>query len=318
MPREKKAKVQKPKKEKVVKEKPIKPEKPPKMQSSAPRRFGAWMLVIFMIAMVLFGIYKVLNAPTERAVERTIADQIEAIDADSNARTKAVAFAEQFVTDYLTYSKESSDYPIVMSQYFAPNVQITEPSQNSQVLYVGTSKVTADKTDVSVDVACRVAYATEGDDYDMVQFATIRVPIRMDKDGNCAVVATPLYISNTNNTSDLKASEGTITNTTDKNTEAIQTTIKNFFDVYYNGKASELKYFVTKNYGKPSTTGLGIKVKDVQSYVNSSGDKWDAECKITIDNNGVIQDQHCYLEIVKGAEGRFYINKLYTIDGGKL
>lgn len=306
----KKPKQPKQPKPKKVKEKP---EKEPKMRSSAPRRFGAWVLVIFMISMIGFGVYKIINTPTEQGVERIIEKQMSNLDQDTLARTKAVGFAERFATDYFT-NLESGTYTSKMARYCADGVTLAAPDKKSQVLYVGTAKVDVDGDNVNVDVICRVAYAVNGDSFDMVQICTLRVPIKIDKNGNCSVVAVPIYVGNNNNPKATKTVMNSVTGENSKQIDAIKTTIKNFFEVYYNGTPSELKYYVTKNYGDVATTGLKIKVTSIDMQVRANGDKWDAECLITINNNGVDQTQHCFLEVVNGAEGRYYINKLYTIN----
>ena len=310
MAKEKKPK--KPKKVKEKKEKKVQP-KEPKMKSSAPRRFGAWALVFFMVFMIAFGVYKILRAPTETSIERAIETQMTNLDEDTLARTKAVSFAEQFVTDYFTYA-DGESYVSKISPYCAPGVNIISPSQQSRVTYVGTGKVEVDGRNVNVDVLCRVEYAAGDEEGStIIQYANVRVPVSMDKKGNCAIVALPVYIGNANNPSNIQSSTTVISGDNNEEIETIRTTIENFFEVYYKGTSSELKYYVTKNYGTPVTTGLGIEVKKIDTQIKSNGDKWDAECQISIDNNGIEQYQHCFLEIVKGAEGRYYINKLYTI-----
>lgn len=301
------------KEKKPKKVKPPKPEKEAKMRSSAPRRFGAWVLVIFMLSMIAFGVYKILRSPTEAGIQRVIDSQMDNLDQDTLARTKAVAFAERFVTDYLTYS-EGESYPEKMAPYLADGVTLGAPGNKSQVTYVGAANVEVNGNKVDVDVICRTAYATENESYDLLQFSTLRVPIKIDKNGNCSVVAVPMYVGNNNNAKASKSVMATVTGENTEDTEAINTTVKNYLEVYYKGTPSELKYYVTNNYGEPATAGIGAEVSQLDTQVRANGDKWDVECNITLNNNGVAQVQHCFLEVVKGAEGRYYINKLYTIN----
>lgn len=310
------AKKEKPKKEKKAKEPK---EKKLKMRAAGPRRFGAWVLVLFMLAMIGFGAYKILNAPTEVKLTKSVKEAQESLNEDTVARTKAVVFAEGFTIDYFTFDINNNDYNERMAKYYAKGITPEQPNVSCVVNYVGASGVQVSGNNVDVDVEARVTYELSETQEESgettintkVETVTLRVPVTI-KDGNCAVVAQPIYVTSKNDTSDIKkVVHGGQGNAKDKDTEEIEKTIKNFFTTYYGGKASELQYFVTKNYGTIVTVGK-MTVQEIDTTVNTDGDDWIAECTLQLVNGDITHTQHCYLKVVQGSEGRFYIDGLTT------
>lgn len=266
--KEKKAKqAKKPKAEKISTQ-------PPKMRSAAPGVIGAWVLIFFILFTIGFGIFKIIRSPTEKSIENVIDKQISNLDNDTLARTKAVSFAERFAIEYFSYSEGSLNFTEKMEPFCADGLSLNAPSTYSTIGYVGTSGVEVDGNKVNVDVTCNVAYAVEDKNvFDTVQFITLRVPIEIDKKGNCSVVATPIYVANSNNPKDIDSVMMSVSGDNSiKDLDVINDTIKNFFTAYYKGSPSELMYFVTKNYGTPATIGQDITVDRVDASIEPKGD----------------------------------------------
>jgi len=282
------------------------------MKSVTPRRIGSWILVLFLLTMSLFAIWKVVNSPTEQKVDSTVENALTQINSENIARTKAVAMAEKFTIDYYSYSEGQDDsYISSLKSVYADGVTVTPPTANCSCNFASAINVSVDGQNVDVDVLARVTIV--GKDKTTTQYLTLRVPMRADDDGNVAVVANPFTIATPNSSSKIETVMTTqSTNADDADAEAISTLVDNYFTAYYSGKSSELEYYVTQNYGQPLTLGKSIAVTDVDERIFIDGEGWLVECYVKINDNGLEETEHCFLTVVKGAENRYYVDSLST------
>lgn len=299
-------------------EKQIKVSKLRSESFNKPLRIAIWLILLF----ILFkGIYTSIKPSDMGAIKREVAGFEKQVLNDKSVHFEASAFAERFINEYFTYSKNNSDdYQQRVSKYL-PNFlteRMIPKQQTAQVLYVKAYKVveiSQNQYDVYVNALVQYEIAkvdqtgTNATTQTVTKPTNLIVPLERVKDQYC-LEDLPILVAEENTT---QADNNQFKGKSAEDTESkqINDMLSNFFKAYYEQTNTQIQYFCLDS----NTNIKGLegrykfkKIDTIQVYKLEG--KYLATVQLTaIDLNEVEvpQDFSVYL---KKNDNRWYVTRL--------
>ena len=320
-------KPKKPKFDKKVSLKAERLEKPTEETEFQPKSSGwkkvlaiiLWLIIAFFVAQ---GLLAVLNRESSEDLKKTMDKHYGELSERQVSQMEAGTFTASFLQEFFHYEAENDTWNERVGKYLASGVVMTEPGavDLQRPVNIEIRKVTVNKDNIDVDAYAEVEYhttVTDGEETiekDGVLKHYVRVPI-ITKDGNFAVVSTPIYMSDTNHPAQIEYSNVHLNGDSvdSKELQAIQPTVENFLKAYYGKKPSELKYYVTKNFGSIATVGGTMKFVSLDNCQAVKARGGYTVMTTAVLNNGFSDvSEVIILEMVKGEENRLYVNAIKT------
>lgn len=279
-----------------------------------------WTIILFFSAK---GLVMTFTAEDSESVKSTMDNHMEQLSDEKSIELEAGTFGKNFVYDYFTYTENGGEeWLSKMKKYSAENLQLSEPRgvKSQKVVSSEIKKINViDSKTADIDISVRVEYTVDSNNGVEKTTSTVsntyivRVPISINK-GNYAVVSTPVYVADTNVASavdDIPELEGEAVSMDE--TEKIEKLASSFFSTYYGGKPSELKYYITKDFGSNATVSGTLKFKEIENCEAVTTNRgYTAKVTIALNDGAVDMSQTCFLDIETGSEGRLYISGLST------
>lgn len=302
-------------------------------KTNGKRRIIAIVIWCFMLVCIGATVFLILTYGSTKTLLSDATSIKDSIFSESRIEKEASSFAEAYVKEYYTYDANSGsdEYTKRLTPYMAKGMDVSEPmcSGKMSVITLNTRSVdVVDENSADVTVYAKVTFSGDmdvtvtgkkGKKSTTQRYATktsnilITVPVDY-ADGNYAVVDEPMLSADSNVGSSVKVSNRISGDSlSDGENKKIKEVVTNFLNAYYGTSASELAYFVTKDYGTATPLGGGQKVEsidDIQAKATTKG--YDVQVEFTATNDISSLKQRVYLKVVKGAEDRLYISQLST------
>lgn len=301
---------------KQAKKKPKK-EKPQKIEKNGGKGkvVLAVILWILLIGVFAYGVFSLATRQDSQDIKEEINGYYTELNKDKDMSGEISSFAENFVVDYYTKADNQNNYSEKVEKYFASGITPEDNTGvNSTVVSTKTIRTSIEDDRSEVIVRANINYKSEDKDgkvLNTMKTLDICVPIK-EKDGDYAVSALPYYVAFLNNANAVEADNAV--DDSDEEEQGVReckTLAKNFLNAYYGTKASELKYFVTENYGRVITVGNGIKFSELSACeVSETNDGYTVLCSYVITNEDVDEMQQMTMNVVEGAEGRLYVDSI--------
>lgn len=327
------------------KEKEIKQEKAPKIKTREKKEkskqyvmkknTGMKVLRILLWVMLTFvfvrGIMAIFKPDKEEAVNRMISEFKENYNDFTSLNEEAMAFAQNFVREYLTYEiKGEEEYknrlqPYVASGFFNSGA-VNDFTATAEAVYVQAYRM-EDYTDTQKDVyvLAKVAYTTRTLQEDQTYTTStstsqivLVVPIYCDK-GAYVVESLPLVVSDSMAIERYTVAEYYGNSLPDAQAEAIKTSVENFLKAYFEQDASVINYYLASSADKDEFTGLDgrfafVGIDSIKCYQGESGIICLVEFKIKDTQNNAKLLQKVNFAIQENG-GKYYIKSMDTRTG---
>ena len=233
-----------------------------KLKSLIPPKIKRIILWIVLTFIFIKGAISIAVPAPYKTMKRQVQKELENTQKSVNNINDAKAFAEAFISEFLTYKiNEQEEYRTRLEEYMT-NAALTNINSNliadSEVISsiaIKCNKVSSSQYDI--DVQAKVKYTdTERDVY-------IRVPLS-EKDGNYVVEDLPMFISKQDKVEiENKILDGTLVEP--DVAASIKDTLSNFLKAYCEGTQTEIKYYLYKPelINKVGSIGGNKKFKEV-------------------------------------------------------
>ena len=291
-----------------------------------------WILLIFIF---FRGVVDCLRPNPKKELNDTINDFRVELSSYKTTDSEALAFAQNFAIDYLTYKVDGEDDYVNRLKMYAAN-SITNIAYkftgNATVLYAEAyRKEEYTATQLDVWVLLNVSYQTVSkpvsspvsspmntvpvtattvpEQLESVERTILKVPIRIEN--GCYIVEDlPVFVSDDIKISDFKAEKYSGKSCSAEITEEIKGSLSNFFKAYYEEPQSVINYYLAENAEQGNFKGLNKRVifnevTNIQVF-HGDEDKFIAIVTVTIiDKNGNHIAQNYNLEILH--KDKYYI-----------
>lgn len=291
-------------------------------------RIILWLMLTFVF---LRGIAAIFKPDKEEAVNQMISEFKENYNDFTSLNDEAMAFAQNFVREYLTYEiKGEEEYknrlqPYVASGFFNSGA-VNDFTATAEAVYVQAYRM-EDYTDAQKDVyvLAKVAYTTRTLQEDQTYTTStstnqivLKVPIYCEK-GAYVVESLPLVVSDSVAIEKYAVSEYYGNSLPDAQAEAIKTSVENFLKAYFEQDASVINYYLASSADKDEFTGLDGRftfagIDSIKSYQGESGIICLVEFKIKDTQNNAKLLQKVNFSIQENG-GKYYIKSMDTRTG---
>lgn len=282
-----------------------------KIKSTKLRTAGKILLWILLVAVFFKGAADIIMGNTLSKQREALENYMTAIRAEQALKDGSMAFAEEFVREYLSFNGDlSSDYESRVAAYTAKDLHIEAPEEGTAISVIAANAVDVqllDKNHVNVTVVVEAQFGRR------IGKFSLQVPVASAGD-LYAVDEYPQIVPGME-TADVGAA-GSLTDGTEVSNDEndqIMSVVESFCKVYYGGSDSELMYYVSEKSGIVNTVD-GMEFEEIDalraSYVAAS-DVYVIDTRIKVANSGVILPQHLYLMAEKDGD-RFYVTKIST------
>lgn len=310
-----KEKREKPKKEKTmeIKEK--------KIETIGIRLVGKvilWLLVLFLI---ICGVRSILSASSEEQLMGMVENYSETMDRREALLTGATTFAENYVTEYYTYSGQfNTDYVNRVSKFTAKNLTVKDHTAGKTAAKVLSCKAYhvgfVNDKQLDIDLTTKVQYTSLEDNSVSTSELSLRIPVSIDEAGAFAVTSTPLIIPAKEMSEELKVEstyEGTTVSSNEKS--EIQTVLESFFKTYCEGTDNEVEYYVSEDCNvRQSLQGVvSFQKIEMVSVVVAEGQEnlYYADVTFSVLDRGEPFEIRTFLHLTKEGS-RYYISQMLT------
>lgn len=294
-----------------------------KIKSTLPQRIGKillWVLVVFLLLRGIGSVFKQSDSMTAREVVEQYTQENEQ---KRKQELEAAAFAQGFVSEYLTYdnTKSMEDYSGRLKKYVAGYVELPQ-AFTGDASSVQDTEVTGIKwfsgTQLNVDVRAKVRYTKKGGP-ETVSSCTLRVPVAI-LDGLYSVEEVPAFVPDQDKAA-IKLKPYTGKEMDADQAKEIRTMLENFFKTYYSGTSGEIAYYMadTKTQVKGMEKRFELqKLDSANIYTDEKNQSIVAIVALSVKDsvNGQVLPQKFNVSIVK-KENRFYI-KNFDVRAGNI
>lgn len=280
-----------------------------------------WLLIAFFFARGLISTFTIEDS---ESVRDTLDKKMEELTTQEEAELVAGTFAQSFVFDYFTFDSETeAQWTTKMQKYVADGLLLEQPtSVDSQV--VNGSEVcdvtVHSKKHIDVDIGAKITTTStvmeNGEAVTKKNTATyiIRVPVGVNGE-DCAVLGSPIFVANDNSPGKVKANlrlDGDSVDADER--DKVKKLAESFFSAYYGTKPSELKYYITKDFGSNATIGGLVTAGEITHVdVVMHGDEYEAKVTFNASNGVMTTPVTYYLTVVEGSQNRLYVSELSTV-----
>ena len=287
-----------------------KEEKEEKLRSAAPStvlRFLLWGILLFLLVRGIVSIFTADSIDKQRVKVENFITQTEQEEA---SKSRAMAFAEEFLQEYFTYDAQNDGtYEKSMQAYLAKGLTLHVP---------GNTKLTALQVK-----AIQATYAADGiinvEASVMVQYEKktkilmILMPVYVDGRG-CAAAGLPQLIpkDETPETYAYTAELGGSVSESKK--EEIEDVVDSFLKTYCSGNENELHYYVTDDF--PYSKGLNAildygGLEKIRIGASEDSSRYFVQADAVLQDEGLQISQTYYINIVQSD--RLYIEDISTV-----
>ena len=252
-----------------------------------------WIMLIFFFVR---GVIVTFRPDTLTEAQQVISDFRKELVTEKKLNNEVLSFAQNFVYEYLTYTAgEEKDYKERLKQYITTtsNVSDTEIYKGAQkAVYVQAYRMDQlDKEHFDVYVLAEVQY-----EYYREQEATqesaetrMKVPV-LSRDGEMVVDGLPMFVNDNTFMEDYQIQE-------------------------YSGQAADEHYYLSQDADRSKFIGLDgrytfDRMQSVRCYQEESMIVCIAEYKISDVVNGAKRWQKVRLNVVRGSDGKYYIQSM--------
>lgn len=282
-----------------------------KIKSTKLRTAGKILLWIMLGSIFIKGAADIIMGNTISKQREALEAYMTTVSAEQELKDGSIAFAEEFVREYLTFDGElDSDYESRIAAFTAKNLRIEAPEEGIAIGVIAANGIDVqllDQHHVNVIVAAEVQFGKK------TSKISLKVPVT-SSGGRYAVDEYPQVVPGMA-VADVEAASGMTDGTEVSNTEKDQITsvVESFCKVYYGGSDSELMYYVAEKSGiTDNVDNMEFEGVDTLRAVYVAGtDSYVIDLKIKVSNSGVALPQHLYLTAEKDGE-RFYVTKINT------
>lgn len=282
-----------------------------KIKSTRMRTAGKILLWIMLGAVFIKGAADIIMGNTISKQREALETYMAVVSSEQELRDGSMAFAEEFVREYLTFDGElGSDYENRIAAYTARNLRIEAPDEGVAITVIAVNAVDVqlldgNRVNVTVTVEAQIGKMT-------TKF-NLKVPV-VSSGGRYAVDEYPQIMPDME-VADVGAASGTISGTEVSNSEKDQITsvVESFCKVYYGGSDNDLLYYVSEGSGITNTVdGMEFeRIDNLRAVYVAETDNYVIDVKIKVANSGVALPQHLYLTAERDGD-RFYIKKIDT------
>jgi len=290
-----------------------------------------WFMLIFIF---IRGVTSVLAPNQHEETEQMIADFKAEYSTFSNQNAEAMAFAQNFAKEYLTYKeKGEQEYKIRIQPYvtttFLNAGKWVDFKAAATVTYAEAYRVESySKNQLDVYVLVDVEYSNrylleDGQTYTTEitnRQVVLKVPVYTENE-LYVVENIPLMVNDSNYIEKYKISDYSGTALSDTTTNAIETSVTNFLKAYFEQDENVINYYLAENADKDSFIGLDgrftfQKIENIRCYREEGSDiiVCLAEFKIKDGENGAVMLQKINLSILENG-GKYYIESMNTRTG---
>lgn len=285
-----------------------------------------WGMILFIFAR---GVMSCLQRDREAVVDQMIRQFKEDYGTFSTQNGEMMAFAQNFVHEYLTYDiRGEEDYEKRLSGYVAAtffNSKVIDAfNAKAEVLYAQAYRIedySADQKDVyvlaEVEYTNRIQEEEGYTEETSRQTVTLKVPIYC-QENSYVVESVPLVVTDSVLTN-YRADEFYGTAVSDQEAAAIKTSVNNFLKAYCEQDESVINYYLATSADKEDFTGLDGRytyqgISKISSYQGMSDLICIVEFKVSDSGNGTTMIQRVNLMMMESG-GKYYIEEMNTRTG---
>ncbi|MDK2919618.1 MAG: hypothetical protein PWQ37_2351 [Candidatus Petromonas sp.] len=251
-----------------------------------------WTLVVFLI---LRGIGTLFEGDETVSAKEMINELIKTKEYKERVEYEATSFAEGFVYEYMTTSRDSEDYLNRLKKYIPTYLYSLADKVNNEtatkVLEANAYKIDwISENQLNVSVRAKVEYTSfekqeDGREPKVVKLSNvyIKVPVT-EKDGKYLVEDYPAFLPEPQK-ADIKFNFYSGEGVDGETSKEIEGVLENFFKTYYSGNSGEISYYMVDNVKIKGTEGRFKlnKVEEVRSYnLNKEGTEIFSIVRLTI------------------------------------
>ncbi|MCI9640147.1 MAG: conjugal transfer protein [Emergencia sp.] len=282
-----------------------------KVRSTKLRTAGKVLLWTMLGLIFIKGAADIIMGNTISKQREAMEMYMETVSAEQKLRDGSMAFAEEFVREYLTFDGElGGDYENRIASYTAKNLRIDAPEEGVTIAVIAVNAMDVqllDESHVNVTVMTEIQFGKRYSKF------SLKVPVA-SSGGQYAVDEYPQIVPNLE-VADVGIASGTLNGTEVSNHEKDQITsvIESFCKVYYGGSDGELMYYVSEGSGITNTVdGMEFgSIDSLRAVYIAETDSYVIDVRIKVANSGVHLSQHLYLTAEKDGD-RFYVTKIDT------
>ena len=277
-----------------------------------------WVVIAFFTVQ---GVITVMTRETSDEFLKKVNTRYDEISNSQNILNESGTFVQSFLGEYYHYEGKDDKWTERVTKYLSGVTTLEEPDSNiesEQLLSSQIRSVEINEGRVEVTASVEVYYTSASQIGDEVtekagrQRHTVKVLVSTDGT-NYAVMAPPMYVADLNraykisDVADLPEGD-----TVSKEELAeVEVTAENFFKAYYGTDSSQLKYYVTKDFGLAKVVGGGIAFDEIDSIqATKVGKKVEAKVRTVVNNGFGNYQEIVFLTMVRGAEDRLYVDKI--------
>lgn len=282
-----------------------------------------WCMLGFIF---LRGVVSCFNQDKTTEIKRLIADFKQEFSSTQDRDYEALAFAQNFVSEYLTYEVGGREAFVSRIRPYVSNKvaeieDIYDFKNSCNVIYVEAYKLeNTSKNQVDVFVRAKVQYNLQVLNEDNSTYRTsvkvkevkLRVPIYVGEYGY-TVEDLPVYVSDSMSDTSYEAVG---VNLEEVDSAPYEEAVENFLSAYYGSEQSVLDYFVSSEADVTKFKCLGgtfelNKIDDIATYKKGKSILCIVSFKVTDTVNGTSVRQRFNLELVSNQK-RLYVSDYST------
>ena len=287
-----------------------KEEKEEKLRSAAPStvlRFFLWGILFFLLIRGIVSIFTADSIDKQREKVESFITQTEQEEA---GKSRAMAFAEEFLQEYFTYDAQNDGtYEKNVQDYLAKGIVIHAPGDAEmkplQIKAVQASYTVDDI--INVEAIAMIKYAKK------TKILTMIVPVYVESRG-CAAAGLPQIIPQDDipavyaYTAELS---GSISESKKKEIEEV---VDSFLKTYCGGNENELSYYITDKF--PYKKGLnGVLeysgLEKIRIGTTEDSEQYFVQADTILRDDGIQIQQSYYIKMIQSD--RLYINDISTV-----
>ncbi len=287
-----------------------------------------WIILVFIFVR---GIVAIFNSDKEAEMKRLIADFKVEYGNFTNQNNEVMAFAQNFVREYLTYEiKGEEDYKNRLKPYVSKtflNDSLNDFKNSAAAVYVQAYRMEEySPNQVDVYVLAEVEYYSRTLDNDAQSYVTncsrsqivLNVPVYISAEQSYVVENIPLPVTDSVYLEEFGIQEYSGTGLED--TTAIKTSIENFLKAYFEQDESVINYYLDIGADKEKFSGLKgrftfLGIDDLKCYQEPGAD---ITCLVEFNIKDISNDAKLLQKInlsVRESGGKYYIKSMGTRTG---
>lgn len=286
-------------------------------------RVVLWGMLTFVF---LKGVVSTFRADTLTEAKVLIHDFKAELNVSKKLNNEILAFAQNFVKEYLTYEANGeSEYKERLKAYMA-NAKSVEGMNlhngTADAVYVQAYRLEqCTDTQWDVYVLAEVEYTQSVMDSSAQEYRTeiekaqtyLKVPVYVDGEF-MTVESLPLFISDSMLLEDYPGAEYYGTAADEKTASDVETAVTNFLKAYYEQDETVIDYYLSKDAEKEQFSGLNgryqfIKMNTLKCYKEQNQNVVVCIANFYVKdsiNSAQIQQKLC-LQVVQESDGKYYI-----------